>query len=1086
MNTIDSLNARYVDLGNMQKVLSKVQEAVNAEQRNFSASATERFLRSLSLITQRLSSTICATFPFLSDTIAISQKYQRCLSAISGYKEVLLKVKTSASVEKNAVVAAANTLKAAQAEFDRSNTAFQKKYRVPIDSVDTMNSALCQAIHAALSCLNEEMAKLLGEAKAIMAHEVGIELDRGTNIVQRNQLPNEMLVARSASKRTPCAILHDSGITYSYENIVNNIRNSGNVLIKTSFANMSDDAIDAFIAAYIIRYIESFPLGSVNVHIVDNNASFLYKRLRNSFLAEDVGETASKVVRLYSTMDVVSNFQEVVCDDISKKIPSGHDLYTIYKNDQTDAFNLIVLRDGLVNNSGYAQPEILDAVRVLSKINGEGHMCGVRFLIVDDSGSFEKSLNEPIRLMLTGIHKNCELQFEYTEDQFVHQGKPVEVLRIPGNVDGYVQERSQAIAHVLASKERAHVTLDEVADKDADSHNDSIMYIPVGKSGTEAIRLPLSCKDDRGSVAGQCIGYMAIGQSGSGKSSFFHSLVLNGCMKYSPRDLQFWLLDFKYGGASSKYRHSGIPHIRIIAENNKIDDALCLFQMILEEMERRNKAFKQCFVDNIVDYNRIAEQTEALEYFPRVVIAIDEIQEIFREDSASVLQKLIASISVRMRSAGMHFVMVAQNLAEGKAYMLKEAFLSSASGRICFRVAQNIPRDSGFPEEFAQRKQEITELKTGEAYVSYGKGTIKKVKMAYASPEEMSTKYFAEICAKYPEYAGMKPLVIGSKQRLLINHPVQKAAGTYFDAISKLNPTKGTYSAIIGEDAYRMTPMYLRFSQYENSAVMLLGNSKEISSSLCTSIAAALTAQGGRVHLLNGDRTPIQDDFESYVHPFMHFCQQVSLNKPNASNYRLSELGDVLKKLYTEYLRRQAETQKADDVPAFDAEFLIINDLFGIESFASNDYVENSTSSDAAPVRTFGRDLFARMEASSAQRGSQFKENIQSIMATLVKNGYRYNIHVVLAIKGDPSAWRNFRVTSEVNNLVLFNTTQFADHIENSYYLKEMLRNIASEDGNETMAVWASKRGFSKVRPIIYKMSVPAECERLDALIKGE
>ena len=58
----------------------------------------------------------------------------------------------------------------------------------------------------------------------------------------------------------------------------------------------------------------------------------------------------------------------------------------------------------------------------------------------------------------------------------------------------------------------------------------------------------------------------------------------------------------------------------------------------------------------------------------------------------------------------MHFVMVAQNLSDGKSYMLKDAFLPSATGRICFRVAPDIPRDSGFDEDFIQRKQEIAEV----------------------------------------------------------------------------------------------------------------------------------------------------------------------------------------------------------------------------------------------------------------------------------------------------------------------------------------------------------------------------------------
>ena len=283
-----------------------------------------------------------------------------------------------------------------------------------------------------------------------------------------------------------------------------------------------------------------------------------------------------------------------------------------------------------------------------------------------------------------------------------------------------------------------------------------------------------------------------------------------------------------------------------------------------------------------------------------------------------------------------------------------------------------------------------------------------------------------------------------------------------------------------------MEPLQIRFSQYENSAVMLLGNHKEISSSLCTSIATSLARQGARIHLFNGDKSKIQDGYDSFQHPFMYFCQNIAAAKPNAKNYKLSEFSDVVKTLYTEYLRRQSEVQKSeDDVPAFEAEFLIVNDLFGIESFVSNGMIE-STAANAPEIQANRFDFLAsRMASSSTQGGSQFRENTQTIISTLVRSGYRYNIHVVLAIKGEPSTWRNFRIVSEVNNIVMFNATQFADQIENSYYLKEMLRNIANENGDETMAVWAGKRSFSKVRPIIYKLSDPTERELIDALIKG-
>ena len=137
------------------------------------------------------------------------------------------------------------------------------------------------------------------------------------------------------------------------------------------------------------------------VHIIDNNASFLYTRLCNSFQAENSGEAAGKVVQLHSSMELLKTFQDVICADIFKKTSAScPDLYSVYENDQADAFHLIILRDGLVKGNGYGSSEILDAVSALTKINGMGHRCGVRFLIIDDSASFEKAINDKIKFTI--------------------------------------------------------------------------------------------------------------------------------------------------------------------------------------------------------------------------------------------------------------------------------------------------------------------------------------------------------------------------------------------------------------------------------------------------------------------------------------------------------------------------------------------------------------------------------------------------------------------------------------------------------------------------------------------------------------
>ena len=1082
MSTIDSLNEQYVGKLNSISILRSYLGKVESEQNRVGLTEKEKASNSLGLLKCLKAEINCKNYALLVDSLLVGEHLEECWIAITNYTNAL----HNGSIQGEIV-----NLETAQKVFNNTKDSFAAKYNYTVASPETLNKILPQAVRDAISIEEKSVEGIKDEARELLNKEYTIDLKLSDPIHTNEDLPTEMLVARIPRQEVSQQLLKDLGVRSNYKNVITDLRKNGNVVINTSFEHVDDKEIDGFVVAYILRFIETFPLGSVHVHIFDQNTNYLYKRLNNCFQSEDFGELSKGIIQLHSSISELANFRDVICDDIFKKTSVDKpDLYSIYESDRSDAFNLIIIRDGLVDGSGYAQAETLDAINSLTQSNDTGHTCGLRFLVVDNSSSFEKSLMPANKHLIEQIQKNCELRLDYQNNRFAINGNDAEVLRINEELDMFIQKRTKAITDLLTGLEKSYISLEEVSAESVDENIGNIMYIPVGKSAGKTVELPFSCKDEDGTVAGQCVGYMAIGQSGSGKSSFFHSVVLNGCMKYSPKDLQFWLLDFKNGGASSKYSKSGIPHIRIIAENNKIDDALCLFQMVLEEMERRSKAFNKQFTNDIVEYNRKAKE-EGLEYFPRIIIAIDEIQEIFRDDNAAVIKDQISSIASRMRSMGMHFVMVAQNLCEGKAYMLKEAFLPSATGRICFRVAQDIPRDSGFEDEFFDRRQEITELKTGEAYVSYGKDTIKKVKMAFASPEEMSDKYFADIRKNYPEYANLRPLVIGAKKRLSINASRQGITGNYFDVVNDIEKEKSGYNAVIGEDVYRMSPLRIQFSQDENSSVLFLGSDKRIASSLCASTALSLARQKVKVHMFNGDRTKIQEDGESVQHPFMYVCQSIESRNGLVENHRLDELKPVLKKLYTEYLKRQAMVQKADAVdPTFEPIFLLINDLFGIESFVSNDIIENEpeeVGEEPAKKRgfNFNYNIFGSKDSKDDVEIGDFRESIQTIMTALLKNGYRYNMHLILAIKGDPSAWRGMRMASEINNVVMFNDTEYADQVDNSYYLKEMLKNISNDGEDETMAVWTRRKQFSKIRPIIYRLSRSDEEEALKKLIRG-
>lgn len=1081
MESIEKLNALYLEEKDTTSHLIALHHDLAEIQRDTQRPPLQKFKSCMELLDDLAKKKCYRSLSEIQEAYSFCDIYRKCLASIDELEMALLEY---SSGKANRIPAAQNTLVSVQSEFDAAKADFEQKYEIQILSDDDMVSLLARFSSSEMASARARLAQIQSTAKDAILWDFKVEMALSDTVKPATKPPTQFLVARYPELKTPYELLRDMGYHDSYQKVICDLKNQGNVLVNASFENANDDAIVSFVIAYIFRLIDLFPSGAINIHIFDSNPCAKYLRLHNCFQSGDTGENAKKLIQLHTSMKDLESFRNVTCKDIFAKTSSEKpDLFAVYEDDTSNAFNLIILTDGFIGSNGYAQTEILEALESLSKPNETGHRCGIRFLIIDSSMSLKQdSLSDTVKFYAKTIRENCSLHLQYSDGKFLWSDKELEQLCIQDDLEQYIQSRGTSIASAVSSIERSYITIEDVSSTASEHCNESILYIPVGQSGTESVSLPLSCKDENSTVAGQCIGYMAIGQSGSGKSSFFHSIVLNGSLKYSPADLQFWLLDFKYGGASSKYRQSEIPHIRIIAENNKVDDAFCLFQMIEEEIERRNNLFNKINTDNIIDYNKRAQNDPSMEYLPRVIIAIDEVQEIFRDDSAAELQKMITAISVRMRSAGMHFIMIAQNLSEGKSYMLKEAFMPSASGRVCFRVAPDMPRDSGFEEEFIQRRQEITDLRTGEAYVSYGKGTIKKVKMAYASPEEMSGKYFDMIKSRYPAYCDMKPLIIGSKQRLSIFAKFQHTSSTYYEAMRSTVSNNGIYSVLIGEDAYRMTPKFLQFSPNYNSTVLLLGDDKEIASSICTSIVSSLKRQNVNAYLFNGDKTKVQVDGQSLPHPFMAFCQILSQDFPRLQDYKPSQFGEILKGIYQEYLDRNKQAQESDDdIPMFSPIFLIVNDLLNIDSFAHNEQIQMG-GKEEQPQQS---GLSFGIVMPNMGGGSTSQTNIQEIIRTLCSNGYRYNIHLILAIKGQPSAWRSGTV-SEAGTVILFNKTQFAQEMENSYLIKELLKNIANGTDNETMAVSVSKHTYSKIRPIIFDLSVSEEANAVTAFAGGK
>lgn len=281
--------------------------------------------------------------------------------------------------------------------------------------------------------------------------------------------------------------------------------------------------------------------------------------------------------------------------------------------------------------------------------------------------------------------------------------------------------------------------------------NGNDLTVPIGKCGDQIYNLRFSCVADNQ-------GYIVLGRTRSGKTSMLEAAIMNGSMKYSHKDLKFWLADFKNNEIFCKYVNSGIPHIRgIYGEINGLTAAL---NELKREISRRYELFSsegqrakgRDFI-NIAEYNEYLDKnSKAHERLNRIVFLMDEAQGMFKDCDGSVnkeeIANLISSLSRIGASVGVYFLILTQDFSESDTCILRDELVSKMDGKITFGLSRGALNVSGFGSNFTNIYQNIDSLKRGEAYAVNSKAEApKKIKTAFC-PQEKFDGYCKMILEK--------------------------------------------------------------------------------------------------------------------------------------------------------------------------------------------------------------------------------------------------------------------------------------------------------------------------------------------------
>lgn len=172
------------------------------------------------------------------------------------------------------------------------------------------------------------------------------------------------------------------------------------------------------------------------------------------------------------------------------------------------------------------------------------------------------------------------------------------------------------------------------------------------------------------------------GEAGSGKSVLLRTLIASLATRYAPDDLRFYLIDGQNGAGFPRYRT--LPHADLVALDAPVDLVRSVLVDVEAELVRRSSQLSRAAVSDIASF-----QAAHPGRMPRLVVVIDEYQQLFKDDPQQETARILQRITAQGRKAGVHLVLASQRF-HATGLLNQDALFANIRTRIALRV----PTDS--------------------------------------------------------------------------------------------------------------------------------------------------------------------------------------------------------------------------------------------------------------------------------------------------------------------------------------------------------------------------------------------------------
>ena len=449
-------------------------------------------------------------------------------------------------------------------------------------------------------------------------------------------------------------------------------------LLLKAFGSGREQAV-AVLQAAMLRFLTLLPPGDARFTIVDpvalgeNFASFMHLADYDDLLITnriwtEPSQIEEQLAKLTEHMENV--FQKYLRNEFESIEEYNH-----HAGEVAEPYRLLIVADF---PNGFTER----AAQRLVSIAASGARCGVHTLVSVDTQQpmprgFDLSRLEAVATVMEWTPSSTDSgQFwvrlpsshslPLIPDAVPSPTLMAALIRKIGELSKDIR-RVEVPFHRIAPRPEAYWTADSRGGID----------VPLGRAGaTKLQHMRL------GSGTSQHV--LIAGKTGSGKSTLLHVVVTDLALRYSPDEVEFYLIDFKKGVEFKTYASHRLPHARVIAIESDREFGTSVLERLDAVLKERGDLFRQVGAQDIRSFRDARPDVR----MPRILLIVDEFQEFFIEDDKySQTASLLLDRLVRQgRAFGIHVLLGSQTL--GGAYSLARTTIGQMAVRIALQCSE--------------------------------------------------------------------------------------------------------------------------------------------------------------------------------------------------------------------------------------------------------------------------------------------------------------------------------------------------------------------------------------------------------------